>query len=155
MSGKTTLAKKIIAKSNRPCIVLDPNFDPEWQTDYIYDDKEKFLEIVKYNQSCDLVIDESGETIGRYAREMAFLATRSRHYGHRAFFITQRAQMLDRNVRDQCTNIFLFSVAPSDAKIFAEDFVDDLFLEAPTLARGECIAKKRFSPARKINVFDM
>ena len=141
--------------TERPLLVLDPFLDPKWQADYITDDPEKYRAFVKANQDCELVIDEGGKTIGRYAKEMTFLATDSRHYGHVATFIAQRRQQLDRNVADQCSRIFIFSVAPSDAKIFAEDFVDKAFLECPDLEQGWCVAKRRFKPAFKLNVFDL
>lgn len=136
-------------------MVLDPNLDPEWEADFITDDAQKFLTIVKANKGCELAIDESGETIGRYAKHMGFLATRSRHYGHVATFISQRAQQIDRNVRDQCTRFFIFSIAKSDCKIFAEDLVDDELLHAYQLQQGECYAKLKFKPAVKLNVFDL
>lgn len=158
MSGKTTLAKKMIAKkcelTERPLLVLDPNLDPEWQADFMTDDPIKFKEVVKANKGCELVIDESGEMLGRYAKDMAFLATRSRHYGHVATFITQRAQSLDRNVRDQCTRFFIFSIARSDCKIFAEDLVDDNLLDCYNLSQGEYYAKMKFKPAVKLNAFE-
>lgn len=159
MSGKTTLAVKIseiITKTqDRPKLVLDPNLDPRWNADFITDDAEKFRQIVKENTGCELIIDEGGETIGRYSKEMMFLGTRARHWGHRSTFICQRATQIDRNIRDQCSNIFAFSISVNDAKIFAEDFVDKKFLECPTLGVGQCISKTRFKKARLLNVFDM
>lgn len=158
MSGKTTIAKKIVQKkielTNRPLLVLDPNLDPEWNADFMTDNPDDFLELVKANQSCEIVIDESGETIGRYSKQFGFLATRSRHFGHVATFITQRAQSLDRNIRDQCSRFFIFSIARSDCKIFAEDLVDDKLLDAYNLKQGECYVKLKFQPAFKINAFE-
>lgn len=157
MSGKTTMAKRLVKQkremTNRGILVLDPCLDPEWGADYLTDDKAEFLRVVKENRSCDLVIDESGETIGRYAKEMAFLATRSRHYGHTSTFIAQRAAQIDRNVRDQCTTLILFSVYKADAQSLAETFNDDLLLGAAELEAGGCFIKERFKPARKINIF--
>lgn len=158
MSGKTTLAKKIVKRkcelTDRPLLVLDPNLDPDWDADFMTDDPMKYKDVVKANKGCELVIDEAGEMLGRYAKDMGFLGTRSRHYGHVATFITQRAQSLDRNVRDQCSRFFIFSIARSDCKIFAEDLVDDELLNAYDLAQGEYYAKMKFKKAVKLNAFE-
>jgi hypothetical protein len=117
------------------------------------DNPEDFKKIVKANTNCNIVVDESGEMIGRYAKDMGFLATRSRHYGHIATFISQRAQSIDRNVRDQCTRFFIFSQSKADGKLLAEALVEDEFLKCHELVAGECFAKIRFKPAVKLNVF--
>lgn len=147
--------KDIRSKTGRPILVLDPNLDPGWEADFITDDPEKYKTFVLENQGCQLAIDESGETIGRYAKEMTFLATRSRHFGHVATFIGQRRQQIDRNVCDQCSRLFLFSVSKKDSEIFADDWVDDELLNAFTLERGECLAKLKFKPLVKINAFNL
>ncbi len=149
------MGKEIRQKQNRPILVLDINNDPGWEADYITDDPEKYLIFVKANRGCQLFIDESGESIGRYAKDMMFLATRSRHFGHVATFIGQRAQMIDRNVRDQCSRLFLFSVSRKDAETFAEDWVDDGLHKAYELERGKCLAKLKFKPIVEINAFNL
>lgn len=159
MSGKTTLAKKLLHKkrdtTGRKLLVLDPNLDPSWQADFMTKDAKEFLEVVKSEKSCELAIDESGEMIGRYAKDMGFLATRSRHYGHTATFIGQRAQQIDTNVRDQCSRFFVFSISKKDSQTLAEDLVDDEILSAYELPQGECLFKKKFSPIKRLNVFHM
>lgn len=159
MSGKTTLAmwmaKDIRSKTGRPILVLDPYKNPDWQADFITNDVEKFKEFAKANRSCQLFIDESGRNIGRYAGEMSFFATESRHYGHVSTFISQRAQQIDRNVRDQCTRLFLFSITKKDAEVFADDWVDDSLRNAYLLSQGECLAKLKFKPVVKINAFNL
>lgn len=135
--------------------MLDPNLDPGWEADFLTDDPEKYREVVKQNSACELAIDESGETIGKYAKDMMFLATRARHYGHVSTFIAQRSQQIDRNVRDQCSRLFLFSVSKKDAEIFAEDWVDEELEKASQLDAGICLAKRRFKKIVEINAFNL
>lgn len=93
------------------------------------------------NKSCALFIDESGQTIGRYAPEMEWLATQSRKWGHKAHFITQRASQISPTLRNQCTNLFLFKQSPTDSKILACDFVADELKNAHKLKQGEYLVK--------------
>lgn len=133
--------------------MLDPLNDPEWEADYQTDDNEEFLNVMYQNRSCALFIDESGQSIGRYAQEMAACATQSRHFGHKAYFISQRAVQLDRTVRDQCTTLFVFRVGHNDAKVLAEEFGYEELKEAHKLKKGECFVVTRFDPPKKLNVF--
>lgn len=155
-SGKTTLAKKILQTYKAKGIktaVLDPLNDPTWDADFQTDDPEEFLDVVYRSQSCALFIDESGTAIGRYAGPMQVLATQSRHFGHRAYFITQRASQLDRTVRDQCETLFLFRVGKMDGDTMAEEFGYPELKQANILGKGECFRLGRFNRPEKISVF--
>lgn len=158
-TGKTTLATDelvpLYKSQGTMIIVLDPDLRKEWGVPNLTtlkkgesitlgvmtDDPEKFLEICKANQSCALFIDESGQTIGRYAGQMQWVATNSRKWGHKAHFITQRATQLDPTIRAQCTSIFLFKQSVDDAKILAREFVAPQLMESCNLLRGEYLAK--------------
>lgn len=143
-SGKTTLAFNLAREykeSGRNVLVLDPDLRKEWNAHFITDDPEYFLKVVKMNKSCALFIDESGQTIGRYAPEMEWLATQSRKWGHKAHFITQRASQISPTLRNQCTNLFLFKQSPTDSKILACDFVADELKNAHKLKQGEYLVK--------------
>lgn len=142
--GKTTLAAELARRNKdagRPVIVLDPMESPRWNADFITDNPAQFLEVVFKNTGCALFIDESGETIGRFAGEMKKVATRSAQFGHDACFISQRAQDVDRTVRDQCTNIFLFRSALDDGILLAKSFVADGFKKCHELLKGEYLYK--------------
>ncbi len=143
-TGKTTLAFKIAAmqkQKGRPILVLDPDKRREWNADFITADPEEFLEVCKVNQSCALFIDESGQTIGRYAGSMQWVATNSRKWGHKAHFISQRATQIDVLMRTQCSNLFLFKQSVNDSKILAQEFVCPQLMEACNLKKGEYLAK--------------
>lgn len=155
-SGKTTLAKQMIQAYKTKGIktlVLDPLQDPEWQADFQTDDPALFLRAMYECRSCALFVDESGAAIGRYAGEMQKLATQSRHFGHKAHFITQRGAQLDRTVRDQCSTLFVFRTGATDAKTFAEEFGYAELSTANQLQKGEAFKVTRFSAPEKINVF--
>lgn len=141
--------------TNRRILVLDPNYDPRWQADFITHDINKFDKAVFSNQSCEIIIDESGEMVGKYAGDMMRLATRSRHFGHCLTLISQRAQMIDKNMRDQCSTLYCFSQNFDDAKLLARSFNDDKLSNANTLRAGEFYCKKRFKKIVKLNVFDL
>ena len=143
-TGKTTLAFRLAQKykaANVNVLVLDPDKRSGWNADFLTDNPAEYLEVVKVNQSCALFIDESGEMIGRYAKEMAWLATNSRKWGHKAHFITQRATQLDPTIRNQCTTIFLFKQSLNDTKDLANEFCSEELEMAHTLAAGEYLCK--------------
>lgn len=143
-TGKTTLAFKIAAMHKargRMVFVLDPDMRKDWNADFITDDPEKFLEVCKLNQSAALFIDESGQTIGRYAGPMQWVATNSRKWGHKAHFISQRATQLDVLMRTQCSNIFLFKQSVRDSKILADEFVCPELINSCNLKKGEYLMK--------------
>ena len=163
LSGKTTLATQLINnetyRAGRPAIILDPNLDNRWPKDescFVTHDKDVFLRVVKdpQNYSAVVVVDESGEKIGRYGGEMSWLATRGRHYGHQCLFITQRATQLDKNVRTQCANLFIFRQAASDAKVLDAEWADGsgVILSAAQLNQGEYIACIGFNPPQKLKL---
>lgn len=156
MSGKTTLAKKLLhnyKQNGINSLVLDPLRDPAWGASFITDDSNYFLSVARKSQQCALFIDESGESIGRNGGEMNEIATRHRHFGHRAHFIAQRAQQLDKIVRDQCEYLYCFRVSRSDAKILADEYGHDELEDAPSLQKGEFFMCERYKPIKKLRVF--
>jgi hypothetical protein len=143
-TGKTTLGFRLAAAYRQQGInvlVLDPDLRSEWCANYITDDPEDFLKFVKINTKCALFVDESGQMIGRYTTPMEWLATNSRKWGHKAHFLAQRATQLPPIVRAQCTTIFLFKQAMTDAKILAADFVAEDLKQSCFLVKGEYLVK--------------
>lgn len=145
--GKSTLAKKLSAglkKSGKGVLVFDPLLSRDWYADYITDNKDDFLDLAKRSKNCVLFIDESVE-LGKFNASMDWFATRARHWGHVSFFICQRVQQLNKTVRDQCANLYLFRVSYGDAKILAEEFVQDELIKSCNLQRFAFIKTGRFS----------
>lgn len=151
MSGKSTLAKyysQEFKSRGVGVLVLDTMSDPGWCADYVTRDKSQFIKTAKINKKCALFIDEGGQEIGRYAKESAWLATQSRHWGHKSFFISQRASQIDKTVRDQCSSLFCFRVSKKDAEILAEEFAQDELLSCATLDKLHFVRTGRFETPR-------
>jgi hypothetical protein len=158
-SGKTTLAKKLCEKyraSNIKTIVLDPLWD-NWNADFQTDNPSEFMAVVSNpeTQSCAVFIDESGESIGQYNKEMFWLATRARHYGHNSHFIVQRTKQLSPTVRGQCRFLYLFNSPINDCKELAQDFNEPRLITGADLEQGHCyfVQRMRKEQFRELNVF--
>lgn len=154
-SGKTTLAKRLanVYRDNATrAIVLDPLLDPQWPADLVTADPGQFLGTCRLSRSCALFVDESGEVIGQYEREMFWLATRARHHGHKSHFITQRASMLSPTVRGQCSHLFCFAVSMDDAKILAAEWNRPELKEANTLQQFEYFYAPRFGATKRMKL---
>lgn len=140
----------------RGILVLDPLLDPKWKetgADYVTSDPVEFITIAKKNKNCTLIIDEAGNYCGQYDKETWWLATQARHWGHQSIFIGQRANMIAKNIRDNCSVLFCFRISPSDAKLISDDFCFPELLEAPSLEQGQCFHAKRYGIPQKISVF--
>jgi len=141
-SGKSTLACQLshtYQQAGIGVIVLDPLLDQRWAADVITDDSSYFLDLVSSPETrgCAIFVDECGEMIGHFKKEMFFLATRGRHYGHNCHFITQRAKQLSPTVRDQCGYLALFSCSLDDGIEMSRNFNRSELKNANVLQKGE------------------
>ena len=151
-SGKTTIAKRLVdnyKKRGTSSIVLDPLCDPNWHADYVTADRAQFLETSQLSKSCALFVDESGEMIGQYEKEMFWLATRSRHYGHKAHFISQRPSMINPTIRAQCSHLFCFAISKDDSKILANEWNRSELQSANSLQQFEFFYCGRFGEIKR------
>lgn len=160
LSGKSILNKKLAAHYKRNGIgvlVLDVMLDPGWNADFITDDPEKYMALVRDPRKClqcALFIDEAGDALDRYLKTFNWLTTQSRHHGHRCHLITQRAQQVSPTVRSQCSILYAFNIGAKDAKIYGDDFNAPLVAnKAPMLPQGQCIKIQRFKPPQMLTVF--
>ena len=158
MSGKTTLARELARQYQAqgvPVIVLDPIRDVQWTkcADYVTDDSADFMGAVMASQSCAVMVDEAGEAVGQYAREMFALATRARHLGHRSHFITQRPAQINPTVRDQCSRLYMFALNADASKLLSRDWNSPAILKGPELDQGEYISVPRFGEPRFSAIF--
>ena len=155
VSGKTTLAKRIcsnLKNQGHGCLVLDPFLD-DWNCHHKTKNVDEFITLAKNSRNCFLFIDESAENLGHYDEHNLWLATRSRHWGHSAFFISQRLQLISVTARTQCSKLYLFNCSLSDSKILSDEYNDKILLTANELGKGEYIYKNRFRPAQKFRLF--
>ena len=152
-SGKTTLAKRLLSISRQAhgskVILLDPMNDPEYEADFRTTNPEEFLNMVWASESCDVVIDEAGDMVGRYDTTMQQVATKSRHFGHNAFFICQRGAQISNTVRAQCRHLFLFCSAKDDCKVLANEFNQPELLNANSLPQGHYYHASRFGQLKR------
>ncbi len=153
-SGKTTLAKNICTKlkqQNQPVMVLDI-LGSKWDCNYQTNKINEFMDYVSRVRNCYIFIDESGE-VGKLNKEFYWLATRSRHYGHSVFFITQRSLQLKPIIRAQCKQLFLFCSTKKDCQILYEDFNHKEILNGNNLPQGIFYHSQRFQQCKKIKLF--
>ena len=144
-TGKTTIVKRLIrdkfkrSGKYKKIFVLDAKLDPGFLADFITADPEEFLQVVEGETDCLLIVDEGGETIGAYAGSIRRVATMHRGLGHQAFFITQRAQMFDKTMREQCSNLICFRQSLEDGRELSRTFpqLRPLIEDVPTLEQGE------------------
>lgn len=159
MSGKTTWALKKAASlkklQNKNIIVFDPFLDPRWNADFIENDQEIFLKAVWGNRNCAIFVDEGGSSVGKYNKLMEELATRGRHWGHKVYFICQRAKQISNTIRTQCSELVIFKNSRNDTKDLADEFVEPMILEADSLQKGEFIYIRDNEKPLKLNVFSL
>lgn len=156
-SGKTTLSKRIAEQARERgigVIVLDPLNDPEWPADFRTADKSEFLSAVWRSRKCFVFVDEAGEMVSHHNPEMMPLTTRGRHWGHNVFLISQRAEQINRTVRDQCARLYMFALAHPDCKTLSKEFNSEELLEGTRLPKGHFFKVGRFSPAERMKLWE-
>lgn len=147
-SGKTTLAKSLckdLKARGFSTSVLDPLKDPSWDCDYITDNALEFLEHAKTERQRFLFVDEGGEAIGRYNKDMEWLATQSRHYGHSCVFISQSITQTSTIIRQQCSKVFAFACGSKQTELLAEEYRDDDLKQLGKIPQGEFFIIDRFT----------
>jgi GTPase SAR1 family protein len=156
-SGKSTLVKRLIkaikAETGMQSVVLDPLHDPTFDADWQTSNAQNFLKCVFDSKNLVVVVDEAGETIGHYEKEMFKLATRGRHCGHICFFIAQRAKLIHPTVRNNCGAAYIFNQSFDDCKMLSNDFNDAKIIEAANFVEGEYFYKRRMRDIKKFKLF--
>lgn len=168
-SGKTTLARyhaRILARAKWPIIVYDPvrttTHGGDWPPEAtIYTDEKTFLrDIARLKGDAEhptfVFVDEAPELFNHSATPNFWIARRGRHRGIYLRTIAQRPTMIHPHVRTQHSRLFLFRVAPDDAKEIAADFGHGPKSVADELDTGECFMIKAGSPdIEKFNCFEV
>lgn len=151
-SGKSFLGQaraQALKARGIPVLVCDEFKDPAWHADVFTKDIEELVRIAKRSKSCAIFIDEAGQNIGLHpSKEIEWLTTGARHWGHITHLMGQRGTMVNRTMRDQLSELFLFNVHPDDAKEWAVIFNDKELLKAADLPPHLFYHKKRHEPAR-------
>jgi signal recognition particle GTPase len=145
MSGKTTLVSRIadnFKKAGCGLIVLTPfTKDDRWASaDYVTEDADDFCKVVFASRQCLVIVDEGSEYAGKYDDTVFKIATRGRHYGHLAIFIGQKYKDLNKAIRENCVNLFVFKSSPQQCAELSETYVNESINEAIKLDYYQFIA---------------
>ena len=158
-SGKT-LCNQALARNYKKhgigVVVLDRMADPNWAADWMTGNTDEFIEFIRNPDKClqcAIFVDDSGGSLNKYVCDFDWLTTESRHHGHIAHLITQRAQQVSLNIRSQCSKLNCFNINPKDAKIYAEDFNEPILLNASKLPKGHFYCVERFQETRLLRMW--
>lgn len=153
--GKSNLVKWY-AQERRlrgvPVLLCDPIGDPAWRryADWITQDPHALLHKARRSTGCVLVLDEAAQYLTNHAsaHDLKWFATQSRHLGHQAIFMSQKATAIQPVYRGNAGTLFLFGCTMAEAETCAEDFVDPALCHAVDLPRFHYLEKTRFAPIR-------
>lgn len=147
-TGKTTLAKQLSFRSERNVIVCEPYPTNGWNANQVFTSVDDLMQCALQNKNLDIFIDESGETMQRNPAYQ-FLATRSRQYGHRVFFIAQRAQQVLPVIRNNCECYYIFRQSRMDCELLVRDTAEEKFYECEKLMKGEYLFRDQLGKTPK------
>ena len=142
-----------------PVLVLDPSCARWPQADFVTADTDEYIEMVFSNSRCLLIIDEAAEAIGRAQskddQNRVKLATRTRHHGHNAIFISQDAVTINSTIRRQCEKLWCFRQSYPSIKTLSQHFANDGIMAATSLKKGECLYADLYGNVSQFNVFTL
>lgn len=136
-----------------PALVLDPSGQRWENAAFVTTDTDQFIDIAFQNERCLLVVDESGEALDKTNPAHMSLATRSRHRGHTAFFIAQRATQIPPLVRQQCVQAYIFKQSRREIQILIDCLACDGIAEVAKLKKGQCLKANPYDIPVIIDVF--
>lgn len=136
-AGKSSFLKYVHADEavveGFPVVVYDPFKDDGWPDGcWVTDSQAKFFERADKVRNAKLLFDEAGDGAKRNV-PLEKLAIQARHLGHSCDFSAQRPQQISTTIRGQASNLITFHLVPKDAEFLAEEFGDDILLEAQNL----------------------
>ncbi|RRJ96731.1 hypothetical protein Ga0100231_023390 [Opitutaceae bacterium TAV4] len=157
-SGKSHLAKhkaSHLKASGIGVLVLHMDIEPwplachSWQTD----DPAEFLRMFWAARNCACFMELADAEVDKYDLGFHRCFTKGRHFGHRCFFVSQRAAQVHPAIRENCTSLALFSVQADPAKLWSKEFNDPVLLKAASLP-PHCFYYKtnRYTPARLLKL---
>lgn len=140
-----------------PVLVLDPSGQHWDDAHFVTGDTDEYIRVVFSNERCLLIVDEAGEAIGRAMsadhQHRNKLATRTRHRGHSAIFISQAASTISPTIRRQCQKIWLFRQSFPSCKILSEEMCNPGIIAAAQLGRGKCLYADLWGNISEFDVF--
>jgi hypothetical protein len=133
--GKTTLGLLLAREYKKlglPVAVMTPIVRdvPRWRNagaDFVTGDRAALLTMLKRPGSRGIMVflDEAAETAQKYDKEIEVFCAKARHDGpnegggHTLHFICQRATMMNVNVREMCTRLYMLRQGIEDCEVLA------------------------------------
>lgn len=154
--GKTSLARSFVKPLYRagyvPC-VIDP-MDNDWPGPHQrFYDISQLLDFAKANYALAIFIDEcpDPDIIGPYpVLGQKWFGMQSRHNFHCMHFLGVRTKEINKSIRDQCNQLYLFNVDVDDARDLYLRWNDKIILKAHDLKPYHYIHKMRAGPPAEI-----
>lgn len=148
LCGKSTVAMWLILiywnKYRIRSVVCDTNVHQKWPScALVFRDPVRFWAFAATHRNLAVFVDEAKGTVAR-DDDLTTRFTQGRHMGHVLHIMGHRATNLLPEQRDQLEDLFLFRQSPSAAKLFAEEWADERFYQATTLAKYQFIHCKKF-----------
>lgn len=158
-SGKSTFAQFLcrqFAKEGRQCLVYDLTLTDEemseclkhspgciWEANFTTNDEREFLDAFWACVDSIVFVEEGTESAGRARGEIVFTATRGSHQvgslgaGNSLFYIAHGFTELNKTIRNNLSEYFIFRVTAESAKDLANEFDDEDLRKASKLQPGE------------------
>lgn len=86
-----------------------------------------------------LVVDEGTLSLDKFDTDQYWLTKSSRHYGHATIIIGHNWTDIAKQIRTQCTQIFILGCSRTDARDLIDEFNDDSIGEAMDLEIGHFV----------------
>ena len=118
-----------------------------WPADYVVSDWDRFVAVYWASQGCFVVIDEAGGIADQLA--LRRVMQQGRHQGHVNALLSQRHKRIDLTARDQCSDLYTFNVAPSDAEDLSHDWNAPELMQAPQLPPLNYFHKRKLGPCTR------
>lgn len=115
-----------------------------WPADYVTNNLGDFLKAVWDSERCLIVIDEAPTAFDQDRNGCRQVLERASGKGHIVIVIAQRHKRVDKTARDQCPEVFVFSMSKDDCDELAIDFNCPELAECYTLPRYNYVHFRRF-----------
>jgi len=166
--GKTTLARfhaQQLCKAKWKVIVFDPvgtitagaKEGEEWGDGArVIVELEDFEKEMEEEHDAFVFVDESPDVLSHAQAHNHWMLRRGRHSKLYFRVITQRVKMIPPNVRTQCSRLFLFRCAKSDAREILNDFGHEADIFPESMDKGDCLMVESASDTvEEFNAFEL
>jgi DNA helicase HerA-like ATPase len=115
----------------------------EWNAAFVTNNEEMFLALFWEGHDLIVLVDEGNESAGRGNDGLRFATTRGSHQrgalgaGNSIFYAAHRYHGLDKTIRGQLSDFFIFNTSKEDAVDLANEFDEPRLRMATKLPVGE------------------